>query len=164
MFIGKVSKITVVKRASVGYLLSYGSKRNLRDDERWKKSVDKIQKVTLDVIEPFKGATQKTFVLSTSLYNGGGSCGVPFRVGESYIVFTNQTEPLLSENENAQPKENWTLEMRLKSEADKFNKQLPLYGTSICSSTDRSAFLKDKIVEIRNFLKDGKWKEPENNL
>lgn len=131
---------------------------------RWEKSITKLQSVTLEVSEPFKSTTEKTFTLTTAIYNGGGSCGVPFKVGESYLVFAGKTQSILSEDEIKQPKESWTLETRLKAEANEFNKQLPPYKTSICSRTDNLRFMKEEIEAIRDFLKDGVWKESEQQL
>ena len=135
----------------------------LLETPRWEKSIDKMRSVTLEIIEPFKGVTEKTIVLTTAVYNGGGSCGVPFKIGESYLVFAGKTQPMLSKEEIKQPKESWTLEMRLKAEADEFNKQLPPYETNICGKTNRLRFMKDEIEEIRNFLKNGVWKESERS-
>jgi hypothetical protein len=159
VFIGKVSKIEIVKKARVGLLMKESGTLELLKIPRWEKSFEKMQIVTLEVIEPFKGATEKTFTLITRVYNGGGSCGVPFKIGESFLVFADKTQPLLSKEETDQPKESWTLEMRLNAEADEFNKQLPPYQTNICMRTDRLRFMNEEIEEIRGFLKNGVWKE-----
>ena len=160
VFIGKVSKITAAKKASVFYLMgSVSDILKSRGNGKWEKSLDKVQTVTLEVIEPLKGVTEKTFVLFTATYNGGGNCGVPFKVGESFVVFAGKTQPMLSKDESLQPKESWTLEMRLESDADKFNEQLPPYETNICARTDRLRFMKDQLAEIRSFIKDGSRKE-----
>jgi hypothetical protein len=162
VFIGKVSKITTAKEASVGYSMQMmPGKLKLGENGKWEKSFDKIQNVTLEIIEPLKGVTEKTFVLSTAAYNGGGSCGVPFTIGEAFLVFARKTQPMLTKDEAAQPKDNWTLDMRLKAEADKFNGQLPLYATDICARTERLRFMKQELSEIRSFIKDGGWKEPD---
>jgi len=161
VFVGKVVKIKTVKEASVGLLMKESGTLELLETPRWEKSIDKVRSVTLEVIEPFKGAMEKTFTLITAVYNGGGSCGVSFKIGESYLVFADKTLPSLSKEEAAQPKDSWTLEMRLKAEADEFNKQLAPYATSICSRTDRLRLMKEEIGEIHNFLKNGVWKEKE---
>ena len=162
VFIGKVSKITTAKEASVGLLLKESGTLELLKTPRLEKSIYKVQNVSLEVIETFKGATEKNVVLYTSLISNG-SCGVPFKVGESFLVFAGKTQPMLSKDEAVQPKENWTLEMRLKAEADKFNEKLPPYETSICSRTERLRFMKDELLEIHYFLKNGTWKEPETS-
>lgn len=145
--------------ASVGLLLKESGTLELLETPRWEKSFEEMQSVTLEVTESFKGATEKTFTLISWVYNGGGSCGVPFKVGESYLVFANKTQSLLSKEDADKPKESWTLEMRLNAEADEFNRNLPSYQTNICMRTDRLRFMDEELKEIRNFLKNGVWKE-----
>jgi hypothetical protein len=164
VFIGKVSEITAARKASVYYLMgSVSDILKSRGNGKWEKSLDKVQTVTLEVIEPLKGVTEKTFVLFTPTYNGGGNCGVPFKAGESFVVFARKTQPMLSKEETEQPKESSTLEMRLNAEADGFNKQLPPYETNICARTNRLDFMKEELVEIRRFVKNGIWKEAETS-
>lgn len=164
VFVGKVVKIKTVKEASVGLLVKESGTLETLKTPRWQKSIKNIRSVTLEIIELFKGDTVKTFVLTTEVYNGGGSCGVPFKVGESYLVFAHKSQPAFSMEEAAQAKENWTPELRLKAEADKFNEQLPPYQTNICTRTDRLRFMKEKIETIRGFLTTGVWKESEQQL
>jgi hypothetical protein len=152
VFAGKVIKIETVEEASVGLILKESGKLKPLKNPRFEKSVRKLQSVTFEVIESFKGTKDNSFVLTTAVYNGGGSCGVPFKVGENYLVFAYKSRPMLSKEEAEQPKESWTLEMRLKAEADELNKQLPPYGTNICVRTDNLRFMKKEIEEIRNFL------------
>jgi hypothetical protein len=159
-FIGKVTEIRTSKKAKVVYSMPAVSDiLKSRGNGRWEKSIDKVSIVKLEVIEPLKGITEKTFVLFTERYNGGGNCGVLFKTGKNYLVFANKTQSLLSKDKSMQPKASWTLEMRLEAEADKFNEQLPSYETDICAGTDRLSFMKEKLLEIRNFLKEGVWKE-----
>ncbi len=164
VFVGKVIKIETVKYTSVSLLMKESGTLELLKTPRWEKSVEKLRSVTLEVSEPFKGVTEKTFTLVTAVYNGGGSCGVPFKKGESYLVFAYKTRSMLSKEEYEQSKENWTLEMRLKAEADEFNKQLPLFGTSICSNTGNLRFMQKAVDVIRGSQKNGAWKQSEEQL
>lgn len=159
VFIGKVNKIETLDKASVALILKESGTLKPLKNPGWEKSMRKVRGVTLEVVEPFKGATEKTFILTTEIYNGGGNCGIPFKVGESYLVFAYKTESRLSAEEAGRPKENWTLEMRLNAEADDFNKRLPPFQTSICARTDRLRFMSGQIEEIRGFLRNGVWKE-----
>ncbi len=161
VFVGKVIKIETVEEASVGLILKESGARKPLKNPRLEKSMRKVQSVTLEVVESFKGKMDDSFVLTTAIYNGGGSCGVPFKVGESYLVFAYKTQPMLSKEETEKPKESWTQEMRLQAEADEFNEQLPPYGTNICVRTDNLRFMKEEVEEIRNFLKNNVWNESE---
>jgi hypothetical protein len=156
VFVGKVIKITSVKEASVGWVIKESGTLERLKNPRWKKSVDKVRQVTLEVSEAFKGVTGKTIELFTDVYNGGGTCGVRFRIGESYLVYANKRRPLLSEDEAKLPKESWTKEIRLKAEADKFNQHLPALGTNICMRTQpfRFQWVKEEVEEIRRILKN----------
>jgi hypothetical protein len=52
--------------------------------------------ITLRVIEAFKGATAKTLTLNTG--SGGGDCGFPFMVTQSYLVYAHGTADNLGTN------------------------------------------------------------------
>ena len=157
VFIGKVLEIRNAGQATV-FLMNESDLLKLSESSKRRGFiVTKIQTVKLEVIEPFKGIKEKTVQLSQSFYNGGGSCGVNFKVGKSYLVFANKKQPMLSKDEAEQPKENWTKEMLLKSEADKFNEPLPPFETNICMRTDRLSFTKEEVQEIRSFQKNGVW-------
>jgi hypothetical protein len=57
----------------------------------------KFQRViTLRVIEAFKGVGDKTLVLHTG--SGGGDCGYPFVIGQSYLVYASGTSDDLGTN------------------------------------------------------------------
>jgi hypothetical protein len=160
VFVGKVSEIKAAKQASVLYSMpSVLDILKSRGNGKWGKHINEVQVVTLEVIESLKGITKKTFVLFTPNYNGGGSCGIQFKMGESFVVFAGKSQPLLSKQEAEQSKEKQTLERRLSAEADEFNKQLPLYQTNICMRTDRLRFMNEEIKEIHNFLKNGEWQQ-----
>jgi hypothetical protein len=155
VFVGKVIKITSVKEASVGLLMKESGTLELLKTPRWEKSVYKARSVTLEVVEAFKGMTTKTVDVLTSLYDGGATCGVNFRLGESYLVYADKRQPSLSDAEAKLPKESWTQEIRLKAEADKFNKKLPSLSTSICSRTEHLRWVKDEVDKVRLIAKDG---------
>jgi hypothetical protein len=127
------------------------------------KVFDKVQTITLEVVEPFKAQTEKNICAIYTNFNGGGNCGVSFKVGESYVVFAGKTQPMLSKEESLQPKESWTLVTGLEFDADKFNEQLPPYETNICARTNRLDFMKEDLVGIRKFVKNGIWKEAETS-
>jgi hypothetical protein len=157
VFVGKV--IEIKKREQVIGFLPKGSE-TLRLPESAKRGrflLSQMQIVKFEVIEPLKGVTEKTIQLATAFYNGGGSCGVNFKSGESYLIFADKKRTMLSKEEEEQPKENWTEEMLLKSEADKFNAQLPPFETNICMSTGNLKYRKEVLEEIHNFLKNGVW-------
>lgn len=52
--------------------------------------------ITLRVIETFKGATAKTLTLNTG--SGGGDCGFPFMITQSYLVYAHGTANDLGTN------------------------------------------------------------------
>ena len=153
VFVGKVNKITPVKRASVGLLTKESGTLELLETPRWEKSVYKARSVTLEVSEAFKGVTTKTIEVLTSA--GSTTCGVNFRMGESYLVYANKRQPSLLDDEAKLPKERWTQEMRLKAEADKFNEKLPSLSTSICSRTGHLRWRKDEVDKVRHITKNG---------
>ena len=155
VFVGKVIKITPVKEASVGLLMKESGTLELLKTPRWEKSVYKARSVTLEVSEAFKGVTTKTIEVLTSVYDGGATCGVNFRLGESYLVYAHKRQPSLSDDEAKVPKESWTQEIRLKAEADKFNVKLPSLSTSICSRTEHLRWVKDEVDKIRQITKNG---------
>ncbi len=154
VFVGKVVKITRAKEASVGLVMKESGTLELLKNPRWEKSVDKVQRVILEVTESFKGVSAKTVEVITDVYNGGGSCGVNFKEGESYLVYAYKRHPLLSETEAKFPKESWTQEIQLKSEADRFNEKLPLLATNICTRTERLRLVKDEVDKIRTLSKN----------
>ena len=119
--------------------------------------ISQIHVVKLEVIEPLKGDIEKTIQLTTNVYDGGGNCGVNFKAGESYLVFADKKQTIISKEENEQPKENWTEEMLFRSEAIQFNEQLPSLETHICKNTGILKQKKEDLEEIHNFLKNGVW-------
>ena len=155
VFIGKVIKITPVKEASVGLLMKESGTLELLKNPRWEKSVYKARSVTLEVSDAFKGVTSQTIEVLTSVYDGGATCGVNFRLGESYLVYAYKRRPLLSDDEAKLPKESWDQEIRLKAEADKFNEKLPSLSTNICTRTEHLRWVKDDVDKIHQIIKNG---------
>jgi hypothetical protein len=155
VFVGKVIKITPVKEASVGLLMKEAGTLEPLKTPRWEKSVYKARSVTLEVVEAFKGVATKTIDVLTSVYDGGATCGVNFRVGESYLVYAHKRRLSLSDDEAKSPKESWTQEIRLKAEADRFNEKLPPLSTGICSRTEHLRWVKDEINKVREIAKEG---------
>ncbi len=155
VFVGRVVKITAVKQASVGLLVKDSGTLELLKTSRWEKSVYKARSVTLEVVEAFKGVTTQTIDVLTSVYNGGGTCGVNFRLGESYLVYAHKRQASLSDGEAKLPKESWTQEIRLKAQADKINQKLPPLSTSICSRTEHLRWVRDEVDEVRRITKNG---------
>jgi hypothetical protein len=154
VFLGKVVKIEIAKRARPSLLVQeFGL---LVETPKWQMATSKIQIVTLEVIEPFKGVTEKTITLVTDFFD---SCGVPYKIEEKYLVFADNRQQMQTNNEIKIPKENWTQEMSSKAEADKFNEQLPQFETNICGKTGELSYRKKEISEIRNFIKKGKWRQ-----
>ena len=100
VFVGKIIKITSVKEASVGVVVKEAGTLELLKVPRWEKSVYKARSVTLEVVEGFKGVTTKTVDVLTYIYDGGGTCGVNFRLGESYLVYAHKRESSLSDDES----------------------------------------------------------------
>jgi hypothetical protein len=167
VFIGKVVKIRTLKEASVGLSLKESGTLEVSKSGRWEKSVDKVQSVTLEVLEIFKGEKSETIELITSEYNGGGSCGVRFRRGEDFLVYAYKRKTVVASWQepsafDATVKENWTTVMQLSSEADKFNQRLPLLTTSICVRTERLRWAQPDIVELRLMVKDDVQKDKKN--
>jgi hypothetical protein len=154
VFVGKVVKITPVKEASVGLLMKESGTLESLKTPRWEKSVYKARSVTLEISEAFKGVTAKTIDVLTSVYDGGATCGVNFKLGESYLVYADKRRPELSAEQAKLSKESWTQEIRLKAEADKFNEKLPSLSTSICSRTEHLRWMKDEVDKVRQIAKN----------
>ena len=95
VFIGKVIKNRSAKESRPVMVMKESDTLELVKDPKWEQSFDKVQRVTLEVTEAFKGVTGNTVELVTNVYNGGGSCGVHFKVGESYLVYAHRRQPLL---------------------------------------------------------------------
>lgn len=112
VFVGKVVKLTPVKEASVGLLMKESGTLELLKTPRWEKSVYKARSVTLEVIEAFKGVTTQTIDVLTSVYDGGATCGVNFRLGQSYLVYAHKRQLSLSDDEAKLPKESWSEKFR----------------------------------------------------
>lgn len=155
VFVGKVIKITPVKEASVGLLVKESGTLEFLKTPRWEKSVYKARSVTLEVVEAFKGVTTQTIDVLTSVYDGGATCGVNFRLGESYLVYADKRRSELSDDEAKLPQASWTKEIRLKAEAERFNQKLPSLSTGICSRTEHLRWMKDEVDKVRKITKDG---------
>ena len=76
------------------------------------------REVTLRVVENFKGAPVNELLITTG--SGGGDCGFPFDVGQSYLVFARQLK---------EPNE---------------------LVTSICDATGNARRLQPEIAQIRS--------------
>ncbi|HYY94847.1 MAG TPA: hypothetical protein VE713_10040 [Pyrinomonadaceae bacterium] len=152
VFVGKVIKITPAKEAMATLLMKESGTLELLKTPRWEKYVEKARRVTLEVSEPFKGVAGKTVELVTAVYDGGGTCGVPFKKGESYLVYAYKRPPSLSENEAKLSKESWSQEIRLKAEVDNFNERLPPFETNTCTRTRHSRWTKKDINEIHRII------------
>lgn len=153
VFVGKVVKITPVKEATIGLLMKESGTLELLKTPRWEKSVYKARSVTFEVVEAFKGVTTQTIDVLTSVYDGGATCGVNFRLGESYLVYAHKRQPLLSDDEAKLPKKSWTEEIRLKAEAYKFNKKLPPLSTGICSRSEHLRWVRDEVDKVRQLAR-----------
>src|ERR1051325_8165390 len=119
------------------------------------KSVYKARSVTIEVVEGFKGVRTKTINVLTSIYDRGATCGVNFRLGESYLVYAHKRRSALSDDEVKLPKESWTQEILLKAEADKYNENLPSLSTSVCSRTEHLRWVKDEVDKVRELARNG---------
>jgi hypothetical protein len=145
VFVGKVIKVTSVKKASVALVM-------YPNNQVWKKFAREMQSVTLEVAEAFKGVSGETIEVTTDVYSPG-SCGVQFKEGESYLVYAHKRQPLLSDDEAKLPQETWTQEIRLKAEADKFNGSLLWLSTNICWRTERLHLREEEVGKIRQIIK-----------
>lgn len=153
VFTGKVVRIAPVKKASVGLLMKEAGTLHLLKVPRWETFVDKARIVTLEISEGLKGTSGKTVEVLTAVYDGGATCGVNFRTGESYLVYAKRN-PSLSADEAKLPKQEWTKEIRLKAEADKFNGRLPTLETNICARTMHMRWAKEDLNVIRLIIKN----------
>ena len=154
VFIGKVTKIVRTKTASVRLVLKESGTPELVKVPYWEKSTDDERVVTLEISETFKGTTDSTVSILTSVYDGGGTCGVNFKKGESYLVYAYERRPLLSSDQANLPRSQWTTEIELKASADQFNVRLPALETNLCTRTGHLRWSKEDIEEIRRVLKD----------
>lgn len=153
-FIGKVLKIRNVKEAGVGVVMKESGTLEIRERGRWEKSFDNTQRVLLEIVDGLKGTVRGTVELTTAAYNGGGSCGVRFRVGETYLVYARRRvkelrawqQPGVFSN---QVKEDWAIVERLCTEADKFNETLPTLTTSVCMRTVHMKWAQQDLETIR---------------
>lgn len=153
VFVGKVTKIARIKTASVGLVIKESGSLDVLKVPYWEKSTDDERVVTLEISETFKGTTDSTVSILTSAYNGGGTCGVSFKMGESYLVYAYERQPLLSSDQANLPRNLWTKEIELKASADQFNARLPALETNICARTGHLRWSREEIEEIRRVLK-----------
>ncbi len=153
VFVGKVTNIVAGREAGVGLLMKESGALELLKQPRWEKSTDKVQIVTLEITEAFKGMTDKTINIVTAVYDHGATCGVNFKIDETYLVYAYERRRELTTEQTNLPKNEWTKEVKLKWQADKFNERLPAFGTSICSRTERMLWAKDDVDMIRRILK-----------
>lgn len=144
VFTGRVVKVTSVKMATVGLVSPSFSV--------WKKFEDEMQSVTLEATEAFKGVSGETIEVTTNAYSAG-SCGVQFIEGENYLVYGYKRRPWLSADEARRPKENWTQELQVKADADKFNEGRLMLLTSICSMTAHLRFREEEVKKLRQIIK-----------
>lgn len=149
VLVGKVVRITRAKEASVGWWVGRNDGTQV---PRWKQFVSGVRIVTLEVSEGFKGVSDKRIEVVTAAYNGGGSCGVNFRMGESYLVYAEKRRASLSVDQRKLPKAEWTTEVRLKAAADKFNERLPTLETNICAKTKHRRWANEDVQVIRLLL------------
>ncbi|HYX29987.1 MAG TPA: hypothetical protein VE863_15705 [Pyrinomonadaceae bacterium] len=154
VFVGKVLKITQDKEASVVFAVRDCCKSGKKSESRWEKSVYKVQRVTLQVTESFKGLPAETVEIVSAIYNGGGTCGVLFKVGESYLVYATKRQSLTEYWQQVpsfrqEISNNFSLVMGLCSEADKFNERLPSLNTGICLRTTHIRWATEDLERIR---------------
>ena len=153
VFIGKVTKIVRTKEASVGLTVKESGTLEVMKVPRWDKDVDGARVVTLEISETLKGPAHQTVDILTSIYDNGGTCGINFRLGESYLVYAYERRHELSADQAKLPKDQWTREIHLKAAADKFNQRLPALQTNICARTAHMKWAKDDVDIIRRILK-----------
>lgn len=156
VFVGKVTKIARTKTANVGLVVKESGTLELMKVPRWERSTSDARVVTLEISEAFKGMTDSTVSILTSVYDGGGTCGVNFKKGESYLVYAYERQPELSSDQANLPRSQWTTEIELKASADQFNARLPALETNICALTGRLKWCKEGIEVIRRVLKDNR--------
>jgi hypothetical protein len=89
--------------------------------------------LVFEITEVLKGISGTTTDVLSAEYNGGGSCGVNFKVGESYLVYAEKRRPLLTAKLR---EEKISRRNSIGSGADKFNERLPGLETSICTRTE----------------------------
>jgi hypothetical protein len=154
VFIGKVTKIKHAKEASVGLLMKESGTLELLKEPRWEKSTYGARIVSFEISEAFKGTTNQTLDLVTSVYDHGATCGVNFKTGETYLVYASDRRRELSPDQANVPKDQWTKEIQLKAAADQFNEALPALTTSICDRTRHIRWAKNDVDAIRRILSD----------
>src|SRR5215831_173915 len=140
VFAGKVTTVAAGKEARVTYRFlttSVSGRLEFLNEVLWEKSVEPVQIVTLEITDPFKGMAGETVDVTTAVYNGGGTCGVDFKVNETYLVYAYERRRELTAEPSNVPGARWTKEIKLKSQADKFNQRLPLLVTNVCVRTER---------------------------
>ena len=161
VFIGKVTKVAASQAATVD-LVSYKEGKLLnKSDWYWEKFLYKILNVIMEVNETFKGIPSKTVDVSTGVFDDYRKENtVPYKVGESFLVYAYKRRPLISYFEHILIGKQKT---EVIAEADKFNELLPLFVTGLCSGTWRikhSNYGEDEIKKIRSIAKNGLPKLP----
>jgi hypothetical protein len=152
VFVGRVTKIARAKEASVGLLMKESGTPEILKVPRWEKSVYGSQIVTLEISEAFKGATNQTIDILTAVYHHGATCGVNFKMGENYLVYAYNRRRELSADQAKLPRDEWTKEIQLKADADKFNGRLPGLETNICARTEHMRWANEDVDLIRRIL------------
>ncbi len=151
VFIGKVLKVETVKEA--GLVLPFKETSDGLKPARWEKETRKVQSVTFQVTESFKGTIENTFTVTSPV----DSCfKIAFVTGRSYLVLARKIRPQTIKEIDE------SYEKRLKDRVNKFNQNLSFYRTDACDLTYNleSRENENELQEIRNFLKNGVWSEP----
>ncbi len=153
VFVGKVIRVKTAKEASVSLIVKRSGAAEMLKTPVWEKSLGSVRIATLEVSDAFKGVTDKTIEVSTSVYDGGGTCGVNFKVGETYLVYAYNRMPELTADQAKLPRATRTKEIQFKAAADKFNEHLPLLETGICSRTRQTRWAQEDLDTIHSILK-----------
>lgn len=161
VFVGKVTNVVTSQAATVD-VVSYKSGKLLnKSDWYWEKSVYKVLSASIEVSEMFKGISTKTIEVYTPVFDDyRKDYTVPYKEGESFLVYAYKRRTLLSYFEHSFS--HWQ-KPEVITEADKFNEQLPLFATTICGGTfhiKHSSYGESEIKKVRSFAKNGLPKLP----
>lgn len=142
VFIGKVLKIETLNEAVL--VLPFGQTREGLKPNRWEKQTRKVQSITFEVSELFKGNAVNKFTVTSPR---DGCFKIPFVNGRTYLVLARK---MRAHTTHASDK---PYLIQLKERVDRLNRDLPSYRTDGCDLTHDVESSENEYREMRNFVR-----------